>query len=143
MIGLKFGQARVVQFAPGSAIDGRTLKTLILEQDTLIFEKQIQPARPVRIQAVRDDRNVISTPFAFFIQTTSVAVGVIQFEIYRDLAVGLLGNSDGIVARQRLPVDSKDALAGTGQALADERKRTQRTNHTTGNSQVRHSARNV
>jgi hypothetical protein len=118
----KFGQACFVQFASGSTIDGRTLRTFILEQDALILEKQIQPARPVRIQAIRHYGDVIPAPLALFVQVTSVAVGIIQFEIYRDLAVGLFRNSNGIVAGHRLPVDSKDAFAGTGQALADNRK---------------------
>ncbi len=118
----KLGQACVVQFASGSTIDGRTLKTIILEQDVLIFEKQIQPARPVRIQAVRDYRDVIPGPLALFVQATGVAVRIIQFEFYRDVAFGIFRNSNGIVAGHRLPVDSKDAFVGTGQALADERK---------------------
>jgi hypothetical protein len=129
----EFGQARVVQFTSGSTIDWRAQETFVFKENAMIFEEKIQPARTIRIQTLGNYRDVILTPSAIFVQLTSVAIGIVKFEIHPDPVVGFFSNQDRVVAGRRLSVDSKDALNRTGGILTYNWQRTHGTNDATGN----------
>jgi hypothetical protein len=124
MLRAEFRQAHVVQFAARSAIYRATLQTIIFQQDAAVFEKQIQLAGTIHIQTVGNYRDVVLAPFAFHVHLAGVAIGIVELEIYTDLAFGRFSHPDRIVAGRGLSVDSKNALRGTGGRLAHHRKRT-------------------
>jgi hypothetical protein len=114
----EFRQVDVVQFASGAAINGRTLQTFILQKNVTILEEKVQLALAILIQTFGNDRHVIFAPLGILIQLTSVAGGVVQFEIHGDLAIGSFSDFDRVVTRRRLTVYSEHTLVRTHGRLA-------------------------
>jgi hypothetical protein len=79
---------------------------------------------------------VILTPCAILVQLTSVAVGIVKFQIHPDPTFGFFDDLNRVVPGVGLSVDSKDALRRKCRPLAQEWKRTYCTDNTAGNREA-------
>jgi hypothetical protein len=123
----ELGQADVIEFTSSSTVDWRALQTFILQDNATIFEEEIQFALAIGVEAIGNDSHVILAPLAILVQLASVALGIVELESDADFAVGMLADSDGVVAGRGLSINAKDAFRGALGYLTQDWKAIQDT----------------